>query len=231
MDVDAAAAAGHFGTPGDRAAVIAVGRRDHGQALQVIAMPALPDRGRVRPPPGLRCDMIGGQSKDSIGPAQRLEAAESQPFALVLVVNRGEAKPVGEAVEFDQRRRSVARPVRDLFGRFIEHRRRDHAVEFPRPRAAFGLSLEVIGDDCLPGHAFPSPPAEEASMTAGPGRRNRTRVAACYRIRPCPRESRRRGECRGGYGRRCRTGRCWSLPHRYRHRSATGFPPTAPPQP
>ena len=80
------------GAPGDRAAVVAVGRAGDGQTLGA---------------------MLARQALDCVGAAERLEAPEPEAVALVLVEQLGDAGLGGNRREPAKRRRRIAGPGPD----------------------------------------------------------------------------------------------------------------------
>src|SRR5207249_2287875 len=85
VEVDHGPAADELRAPGERAAVVAVGRARDDDRLELAAAPA------VREP------------RDREGAAERLEAAEPEAAGLVLDVERGETELSGQPAQLDER--------------------------------------------------------------------------------------------------------------------------------
>ena len=84
------------GAPSDRAAVVAIGRAADGDPLRDRARLAGDDVvHRERDP--RRLGAPHDDARDRVGSAQGFEAAEAEPSAFVLVVDRREAKLIGES--------------------------------------------------------------------------------------------------------------------------------------
>ncbi len=132
--------------------MVAVGRRDHGEVGQPVGEGALADVARRRPLARGRLDPVGRQPQHRVGAAERLEAAQPEARALVLVVQGGDAELTGEPVQSAQRRRRVAGPAGDLARGRVGHLGGEHRVQRVRPRLRRRRPVDVVVDGGSKGH-------------------------------------------------------------------------------
>ncbi|MNV54068.1 hypothetical protein D3C71_1462390 [compost metagenome] len=115
MDIDHALAAKALRAPGHRTAMIAVGRAGHRHGLRqfpVTAGQQIVDRQVVAPQPGR--ELAQQLAADRVGPAQRLEAAQPEAAAFVLVADGRHAGLARQTGQVAQRRGLIAGPAADL---------------------------------------------------------------------------------------------------------------------
>ena len=114
MDVDHRLRAEELRPPGDRAAVIAVGGGRHSQiGGEVTVVAGEQQRAGDGRTEGLLTGIAQDELGDGIGAAECLEAHEIEALGLVLVPDAIQPEMAGKAVQLDQWRRPIARPVVD----------------------------------------------------------------------------------------------------------------------
>ena len=115
VDVDHASAAEHLRAPGHRASMVAVGGAGHGDLPRKLApTPGKHVGHRHRLAAVVRQDGLLQQAVDRVGSAERLEALEREPRALVLVQHLGHAELPRQRRQPAQGRGAVSGPLPDL---------------------------------------------------------------------------------------------------------------------